>query len=53
MDKTFHFILNYNGIIIFVFFKIEVYFINFSQKFRICAFFVFFVATFWGSQIIP
>ena len=50
VQKIDHFILTYNNILIFVIFQIEVSSIIFCHKFRICAFFVFFVTIFWGSQ---
>ena len=53
MAKTFHCILNYNNILIFVIFQIEISSIIFSQKFRICAFFVLSVTIFLCSQSIP
>ena len=50
MDKMYHCLLNSNDILIFVIFQIEISSINFSCKFRICAFFVFNATIFWGSQ---
>ena len=53
MDRIYHCIYNYNNILIFVIFQIEVSSINFSHKFQIRAIFVFSVTIFWGSQRIP
>ena len=52
MDNIFHYMLNYTDILLGNF-QIKIYFINFCQKVRIYAFFVFSVTMFWGSQIIP
>ena len=46
MNRMFDCIKNYNDILIFFICQIELSSINFSHKFRICAFFVFLVTIF-------